>query len=517
MRIPFPASRTSLRLRLSFFDVICASITPFLALYLSDAYVLVLASDGRETVALYCAVSAVCSILVFLLFRLEEGVSRYFSVHDALNICKAVGVGEVLTIIALFAMTRLEGIPRSAPIIHALLLAVGLVTARFLVRMRAREGGPEVRQDAVLEHIVMIGATRFTALYIKFLDACDGGRRRVVAVLDTNPSMIGRSIAGVRIAGTPQQLQSIIDEYVLHGIEIDRVLVGGERDCLAEEELQEISRVCRTRQIGLSFVPQLIGLNKLKPKRDDFFVREDYRPPFVVPRYFRLKYVLESCAALTLIVALLPLFIGIAAIVLLEIGSPALFWQQRIGARGRRFLLYKFRTMRAPFDRNGNVIPSEQRLTRVGRLLRETSLDELPQLFNVLVGDMSLIGPRPLLPEDQPANSVVRLLVRPGITGWAQINGRKDVTPAEKEQLDEWYIRNGSLGLDLRIAFTTLKIVMASATSRTDPASGNSSAHKSQDIRPIDPSRLATQAVGSRPSYWGNVDRGESTNVASMS
>jgi lipopolysaccharide/colanic/teichoic acid biosynthesis glycosyltransferase len=514
MRIPFPASRTTLRLRLSLFDVICAAASPLFSLYLSEAYVLWLASDGRQTVALYCAVSALCSILAFLIFRLEEGMSRYFSVHDALNICKAVGAGEVLGIIALFAMTRLEGIPRSAPVIHALLLAAGLVTSRVLVRMWSREGGSEVRQDATLEHIVMIGATRFTALYIKFLDACNRGRRRVVAVLDTDPNMIGRSIEGIRIAGTTQQLQSIIDEYVLHGIEIDRVLVGGERDYLADEEMQAISCVCETRQISLSFVPQLIGLNELKPKTDEFFVRQDYRPPFVMPRYFRVKYVLDCCAAFTLIVALLPLFLGIAAIVLLEIGSPVLFWQQRIGARGRRFLLYKFRTMRAPFDRNGNVIPPEQRITRVGRLLRETSLDELPQLFNVLVGDMSLIGPRPLLPEDQPANSVVRLLVRPGITGWAQINGRKDLTPAEKEELDEWYLRNGSLRVDLRIVFRTLKMVMASASSRANSATGNSSAHQSRDIRTIGASRLATPAVGSRPTYWSTGDSGGSTKVA---
>jgi hypothetical protein len=264
-------------------------------------------------------------------------MSRYFSVHDALNICKAVGTGEVLSIIALFAITRLEGIPRSAPVIHALLLAAGLVTSRVLVRMWSREAGPEVRHDATLEHLVMMGATRFTALYIKFLNACNGGRRRVVAVLDADPNKIGRSIEGVRIAGAPQQLQSIIDEYVLHGIEIDRVLVGGERGYLADEEMQEISRVCESRQISLNFVPQLIGLNELKPKTDEFFVRPDYCPPFVMPHYFRVKYVLDCFAALILIVALLPLFIGIAAIVLLEIGSPVLFWQQRIGARGRRF------------------------------------------------------------------------------------------------------------------------------------------------------------------------------------
>jgi lipopolysaccharide/colanic/teichoic acid biosynthesis glycosyltransferase len=516
MRIPFPASRTTYRVRLSFFDFLCASVAPLVSLYLSGAYALWLGGDGYPIVALYCAVSALCSILAFLFFRLEEGMSRYFSVHDVLNICKAVGAGEVLTVIVLFAITRLEGIPRSAPVIHTLLLAASLVTSRVVARMWARESPRDTRRDATLEHIIMIGATRFTALYIKFLDAWNRGRRRVVAVLDADPTMIGRSIEGIRIAGTPQQLQLIVDEYVLHGVEIDRVLVGGEREYLVDEEMHEISRVCEARQIGLDFVPHLIGLNDLKPKTDDFFVRQDYHPPFVLPRYFRVKYAVDFCAALTLIVALLPLFIGIAAIVLLEIGSPVLFWQQRIGVRGRRFLLYKFRTMRAPFDQNGNVIPPEQRITRVGQLLRETSLDELPQLFNVLVGDMSLIGPRPLLPEDQPANSVVRLLVRPGITGWAQINGRKDLTPAEKEPLDEWYIRNGSLRLDIRIVCGTLKMVMGSANGRV-AASGDSSAHQLRDIRMIGPSRVWKKAAGNGRAHWSSVDSGKSTKVASIS
>lgn len=517
MRIPFPASRMGLRLRLSVFDVICASVAPLLSLYFSSAYVLLLPSDGQQTIMLYWAVSTSCSILAFLFFRLEQGMSRYFSVHDALNICKAVAVAEVLSIIALFAMTRLEGIPRSAPVIHALLLAAGLMISRVLVQMWARENWPEVHRDVALEHIIMIGATRFSALYIKFLDACNRDRRRVVAVLDTNPSMIGRSIEGVQIAGTPQQLQSIIDEYALHGVEIDRILVGGERDYLSDEEMREVSRVCETRQVALNFIPQLIGLNEIKPKVDSFFVRQDYRPPFVVPRYFRVKYALDFCVALALIVALLPLFVGIAVIVMLEVGSPVLFWQQRIGARGRRFLLYKFRTMRAPFDRDGNIIPPEQRLTRIGQLLRETSLDELPQLFNVLVGDMSLIGPRPLLPEDQPANSAIRLLVRPGITGWAQINGRKDLTPVEKQQLDEWYLRNSSIGLDLRIVFRTLRMVMASATSRADSAGGNSSAHQLRDIRTVGPVRAVRQADRKRRTYLNGVDADASKNAASIS
>ena len=140
----------------------------------------------------------------------------------------------------------------------------------------------------------------------------------------------------------------------------------------------------------------------------------------------------------------------------------------------RRFTSYKLRTLRPPFDQLGEPIPQEKRVSWVGTLLRRLRLDELPQLFNVLVGDMSLIGPRPLLPHDQPANATVRLMVRPGITGWAQVNGGTLLMPSEKVAFDDWYVRNASLGLDLYIIVKTLKVIIC-GQSRFDnigPAAG---------------------------------------------
>ena len=119
-------------------------------------------------------------------------------------------------------------------------------------------------------------------------------------------------------------------------------------------------------------------------------------------------------------------------------------------------MLYKFRTLHAPFDRDGQPNGNGDYDSWIGKFLRRLRLDELPQLFHVPVGEMSLIGPRPLLPQDQPANSNFRLVVRPGITGWAQINGGNLVTTEEKGALDDWYVHNASFWLDLRIAFYTL-------------------------------------------------------------
>ena len=170
-----------------------------------------------------------------------------------------------------------------------------------------------------------------------------------------------------------------------------------------------------------------------------------------------IKRVIDFVLAAAAIVVLLPLFVMTSLLVLFDIGSPVVFWQQRIGQGGGSFLLYKFRTLRAPFDADGRTPSEDQRLSWIGRLLRDTRLDELPQLFNVLVGDMSLIGPRPLLPHDQPTNPTLRLSVRFGITGWPQVNGGNMVTANEKGALDEWYIRHASPWLDLRIVGLTLR------------------------------------------------------------
>jgi len=131
-----------------------------------------------------------------------------------------------------------------------------------------------------------------------------------------------------------------------------------------------------------------------------------------------------------------------------DVGFPLIFWQQRPGLYGRPFKLYKFRTMRASHDGHRVRIPDDQRSSAVGQALRRARLDELPQLFNVLIGDLSLIGPRPLLPCDQTLEFAARLSVRRGITGWAQVNGGPIISTSDKLVLDVWYVQNASLVLD---------------------------------------------------------------------
>ncbi|MEA2558084.1 MAG: hypothetical protein QOG88_1622 [Actinomycetota bacterium] len=179
-----------------------------------------------------------------------------------------------------------------------------------------------------------------------------------------------------------------------------------------------------------------------------------------------LKRTLDVCGSVAGIAVLAVPMAIIWTQIRLRMGSPAVFAQPRSGLHGRTFPLVKFRTMTDARGDDGERLPDSTRLTDLGRFLRRTSLDELPELFNVLKGDMSLVGPRPLLPEYldrySPEQSR-RHLVRPGITGWAQVNGRNALTWEEKFALDVWYVDHWSVGLDVKILGRTLAQVVRGA------------------------------------------------------
>lgn len=179
--------------------------------------------------------------------------------------------------------------------------------------------------------------------------------------------------------------------------------------------------------------------------------------------YPMLKRLFDLTGALTALIVLSPVFMVVVLLVRVWLGTPAFFTQARPGLDGRSFTLYKFRTMTDARDKSGDLLPDEQRLTPFGLWLRTTSLDELPELWNVIKGDMSLVGPRPLLTEYLPlysAEQARRHEVRPGITGWAQINGRNTLTWDEKFELDIWYVDNHSFALDLKILVKTIGTVI---------------------------------------------------------
>ena len=176
-----------------------------------------------------------------------------------------------------------------------------------------------------------------------------------------------------------------------------------------------------------------------------------------------VKRLLDFLVSVTAGLILSPVIIVTALLVRFKLGSPVLFQQVRPGKEGKPFKMIKFRSMLDAEDLEGNVLPDEQRLTRFGKFLRSTSLDELPGLWNVLTGDMSLVGPRPLLMEYLPLYSKEQFRrheCKPGITGWAQVNGRNAISWEQKFELDVWYVDNQSFWLDIRILFMTVKKVL---------------------------------------------------------
>lgn len=176
-----------------------------------------------------------------------------------------------------------------------------------------------------------------------------------------------------------------------------------------------------------------------------------------------IKRLFDLFVALLVALITWPIMAVVAVLVRCYLGSPVLFSQVRPGLRGKPFLVYKFRTMTDARDNQGGLLPDDVRLTRLGLFLRRSSLDELPQLFNVIMGDISLVGPRPLLMEYMPLyteEQARRHEIRPGITGWAQVNGRNAISWEQKFALDVWYVDHQSIWLDIKILALTLKKVM---------------------------------------------------------
>ncbi|PCK33602.1 sugar transferase [Pseudoalteromonas piscicida] len=177
-----------------------------------------------------------------------------------------------------------------------------------------------------------------------------------------------------------------------------------------------------------------------------------------------MKRAFDLFVSVVALTALFPVIIVVALLIRVKLGSPVLFIQERPGLGGHTFKMLKFRTMRDDRDSSGNLLTDEQRMTPFGAFLRSTSLDELPGLFNVITGDMSLVGPRPLLVQYLPLynkEQARRHNVRPGITGWAQVNGRNAISWEDKFRLDVWYVDNQSFWLDIKILLLTVKKVVA--------------------------------------------------------
>jgi lipopolysaccharide/colanic/teichoic acid biosynthesis glycosyltransferase len=457
-----PTSRSGTRNYLVGWDLVLASLAPGLALWLRDSGVFYY--DG-QVVAYYWLCSLAVTLLALWGFRLQHSTPRYFSFHDTLDIAEAVLFAELTTFVLLFTLTRLDGIPRSIPLIHGPVLGFGLIVGRILMRGLLSDDEEPKAYRSRPQRIILIGANRLATDFVRMLQGYLPQDRIVVAILDDKPAMVGQTLSGVRVLGAPLELDAIMTEFAVHGVNVDRLMIAGESDLVAPAVLHEIEHVCRKRHIELLFLPRMIGLTQQNLAHAGAAPDPMHLAPVVeTGRYIRFKRVLDVVGSTAALLLLCPLILIASLLVMVDVGRPVLFWQERIGWKGRSFLMYKFRTLSAPFDSDGRLASSDRQPSAIGRFLRVTRIDELPQLLNVLLGDMSLIGPRPLLPEDQPENASVRLSVRPGITGLAQVNGAKLLSKELKTEFDNIYVRNASLWMDLQIVAMTFARMLQSRT-----------------------------------------------------
>lgn len=461
MRLNFaPTSVIRPYARITWKDMLLSVAAPLLAFWLRDPGFL---SPERIDIALtYTAMSVAWSIAAMFIFQIHRSIGRYLSPAEALYIlgfCATIVAGTTVTS---FILSRLDTIPRSFPVLHFITMAVAhlLVRAwshqRNVTRSRRRLSGSVGKRN---RNAIIFGCNRLAWFYIRMLDTFSDGSQKVVALLDDRPNYWGRTLSGRIVAGSHERLPALIDEYAVHGIEIDTLVVASLDESDYESHRADVERLCGELNLQILHLPHALGLREPGALMTAHDAAEAPNLP-ELSGYWRVKRWIDFVVAAISCLSLVPIFALVIVAVWYDVGSPVFFWQQRIGQNGEPIYVFKFRTLRAPFDKNGKKLNDAERLSPCGRWIRRTRLDELPQLWNILTGEMSFIGPRPLLKIDHPEDDQLRTLVPPGITGYAQVVGGRLITSEEKSALDDWYVLNASLRVDARLVAKTVRFLI---------------------------------------------------------
>jgi lipopolysaccharide/colanic/teichoic acid biosynthesis glycosyltransferase len=497
-------SQTRLLSRLSIYDVAWAAVSPALACIIRHG-----GMDHLDASITYCSVAFAGSLLTFQLFKISRPMSRFFSAPDAVEVAKACLTSVSIAGAFLFTFTRMDETPRSVPLIHFFALATALIVGRSISRIlhRRREMQNYGGISDTAENVVIVGMSRLAWFYSKLVEEFAASETRIIALLDERPRFKRRSLNGYLSVGSPLHASKIFDEYAMHGVEIHKIVIAILPENLSSAAWSEIKKVSRQRLIELEILPERLLLARSSTKSERVRV-EDFRHDLssISGRWlWKLKRIVDILFAVATSVVVSPLAIVVALLVLADVGYPVVFWQQRLGRFRRPLHVYKFRTMRAPFDRTGHAVPDSERLSPIGQFLRATRFDEIPQLWNILAGQMSVVGPRPLLPVDQPKTYSKRLDVRPGLTGLAQISGGKLLSVEEKDALDEHYVRHGSIALDLSILVRT-SWVMLRGDRRNEAVIATALAEK-QAYGEVKNRILRTPEIPSRAAQEGELTR----------
>ena len=405
--------------------------------------------------------------IVYSCLAVHRGMWRYATLGDLFAAAKLATLITIIFVPVMFLIDRFENVPRLSLIIMWLLAVVGICGSRAIYSrmMRPRSSANVMHEiDHSVVPILLVGGGDTAELVIHL---CERNRGRpmapkVVGILDDSAA-VGRTLGGVQVMGGLKAFRSSLTRLRVMGIEPKRLIVTKPPGEFHPQDFR--SMMTTASMVGLA-VDQLADLLRFRGEvpetRPTAKVRMELEPQ--VDAYHRLKRIVDMVGSAAALLALSPLFLLIAFCVRLSQRESVLFEQVRIGRNGHEFTLYKFRTMSDPAAPDGGLLPDSERGLRLGAFLRRSRLDELPQLFNVLLGEMSLIGPRPLLLSEQPkvGDTILtgRLSVRPGLSGWAQVNGGQMLTSKQKNALDLFYIHNASPLMDTRIAILTLQMLL---------------------------------------------------------
>lgn len=442
---------------------------------------LVIQTDKLAALMPYLAASLAVGMLSFHLLEIDRSLWRYSTMTDYLRIVAGVAIVVLGATLLTFMVNRAEGVSRSIPVLQFVLGICLLIGVRVAVRLLHESNDAELpspfyKDKQRTESVLVVGLSSVTEIYLRSVAELSRGQVRVGAIIAHSGQNAGRLLHRTPIFGPEQTVSHGLKLLAVHGVFIDRIVVTVPLDSLPDWLQEELGELQAHSDMKVEFLSETFDLlTRTTPDRAGSTQPEATKlaastgaPAFdasafvgsIERPYWRIKCVVDMVIAGLALVLLSPVFLAVAIVVAVSFGNPVLFWQVRPGLGGRTFKMFKFRTMRPAYDPNGRIVEESERTNAVGRFLRRTRLDELPQLWNIFNGEMSFIGPRPLLPVDQPSDYAARLLVRPGLTGWAQVNGGRDISAADKAALDLWYVQNASLRLDLEILVRTVPILL---------------------------------------------------------
>lgn len=399
------------------------------------------------------ALVALASFHVVGLFR---GTWSQTADADLIVVVKGASLVSALLIAGMVLTNTLAEIPRSVPLIHWFITVVALYGARvFWAKYKsAKDAGDK-------SIALLVGCSQPALRFLSSVQVLASSRFRIFGMLDDShqPVRIGRTIRGTPVIGQLDRAEECLGGLGVHGVFPDRFVVMQSFCEASPDRFAKLKDLAERSKIDIDVINDSIWQDD---SHDDLpsEATTDAKPLLSVKRYMRWRRPVEWLVAMAMVTILSPLFLLLAGLCLIDSGRPVFFWQMRPGRYLKPIKLIKFRTMRDGLGADGKPLSDEERTSTIGWLIRRSKLDELPQLLSIISGDMSFIGPRPLLPRDQPEDAELRAIVRPGVTGWAQVNGGHPLKIEEKLALDIWYIQNASLWLDIKILWHTFCTVL---------------------------------------------------------